>query len=75
VISLGEFLALVHDEIGLPLTAGDADLSFDQLPDWDSMHLLALLQAVERSTGRPVSLPDVLTAGSLHDVYEVVVRG
>lgn len=75
MITIEEFLTLVHDEVGLPLTTADAELSFDRLPDWDSVHLLSLLNTLERTMGRPVSLPDILEADTLRGVYEVVVGG
>jgi hypothetical protein len=74
VTSLDDFLALVKDEIGLSFTVADSELSFDRLPDWDSVLLLALLGAVERATGRTVSLPDILAAETLGGVYDVVAR-
>jgi acyl carrier protein len=67
--AIEDFLMLVRDELGLPVTAENAEQSLDQLPGWDSVHLLWLLTALERSTGRSVSLPDVLQAGSLADIY------
>jgi hypothetical protein len=36
------------------------------------VYLLWLLTVVEKKTGRPVSLPDLLEAGSLSDVYSLV---
>ncbi|MGP4028928.1 hypothetical protein [Actinomadura sp. 3N407] len=72
--SIDDFLVLVHDEIGLTIGPEHADLPLDQVPGWDSMHLLALLSALERETGRPISLPDVLEARNLHEIHEVAVR-
>ncbi|MFD8011277.1 acyl carrier protein [Streptomyces sp. NPDC058955] len=72
--TLDDFLVLVRDEIGLPVGPEHADVPLDEVPGWDSMHLLALLTALERSTGRSISLPDVLEAGSLHGIHEVAVR-
>lgn len=72
--TLDDFLVLVRDEIGLPVGPEHADVPLDAVPGWDSMHLLALLTALERRTGRPISLPDVLEAGSLHGIHEVAVR-
>ncbi|MFI5916055.1 acyl carrier protein [Dactylosporangium sp. NPDC051541] len=67
--AIEDFLELVRDELGLPVTAENAGQRLDELPGWDSVHLLWLLTALERSTGRSVSLPDVLQAGSLADIY------
>jgi acyl carrier protein len=72
-VNIEEFVAVVRDEIGLPVTVDDAGRPLDDLPGWDSVHLLSLLTAIERRTGRGVSLPDVLEARSLEGVYAVVV--
>ncbi|HEX2312225.1 MAG TPA: acyl carrier protein [Thermomonospora sp.] len=68
-----DFVALVRDELGLPVTVETIGLGFDQLDGWDSVHLLALLTALERETGRRISLPDVLEAPSLEHVYGLAV--
>jgi acyl carrier protein len=72
VNNLDEFMTLVRDELGLPVTAEDAGCAFDELAGWDSVHLLWLLTLVERRTGRQVSLPDLLEARSLEQVYSLV---
>jgi acyl carrier protein len=74
VNNIHDFLALVHDEIGLPLTVHDATLAFDQVPGWDSMHLLSLLVALERTTGRRVAMADVLAAANLGEIYALVTE-
>jgi acyl carrier protein len=74
VNSIDEFVALINDELGLPVTAQDATLGFDELPGWDSVHLLWLVTALERTTSRRVSMPDVLQASSLADVYALAVQ-
>ncbi|MFI6935712.1 acyl carrier protein [Streptomyces sp. NPDC050287] len=73
--NIDEFLALVHGEIGLSLTPETVRGGFDELPGWDSLHLLTLLTAIERETGHRVSMPGVLEATSLHDIYELTVQG
>ncbi|MFI6024470.1 acyl carrier protein [Amycolatopsis magusensis] len=70
--TVDDLVTLVRDELGLPVTTSDAGRSLDELPGWDSVYLLWLLTAVEKKTGRPVSLPDLLEAGSLSDVYSLV---
>lgn len=72
--STEEFVALLREDLALPVTAADLESGFDELPGWDSVHLLALLTAVERRTGRMISLPDLLAAGSLREVYALVAR-
>lgn len=70
--NLDDFMTLVRDELGLPVTVDDAGCSFDELAGWDSLHLLWLLTLVERRTGRQVSLPALLEAGNLEQVYSLV---
>jgi acyl carrier protein len=73
VNTIDDFLTIVRDELGLPVEADDAARSLDQIPGWDSMHLLWLCTALERETGRTISLPDVLRAPSLAGIYELAV--
>ncbi|GAA1462546.1 phosphopantetheine-binding protein [Nocardiopsis exhalans] len=68
-----DFLTLIRDDLGLNVTGDDLDRSFDEIPGWDSVLLLTLLTSLEGSTGRPVSLPDVLEAPHLRRVYELAV--
>jgi acyl carrier protein len=75
VNSIDDFAALIRDELGLPVTAQNVGLSFDELPGWDSVHLLALLTILERATGRRISLTDVLSAPSLESVYGLAMAG
>lgn len=70
---LDDFLDLVRDETGLPVTAEQTGLDLDQVPGWDSVYLLSLVVALERRTGRQLSMPDVLTATSLRDIYALAV--
>lgn len=72
--TIDDFVQLLHLELGLPVTAEDLDASFDQLPDWDSLHMLSLLTLLERRTGRQMSLPDALKATTLNDVYALAVN-
>lgn len=71
--TIDDFVTLLNDEIGLQVTAAEAELKLDQVPNWDSLHLLSLLSALERATGRPVSMPDVLEASSLKEIYLLAV--
>jgi acyl carrier protein len=73
VNSIEEFVAIVRDEIGLAVTADDIGRSLDELPGWDSVHLLTLSLAMERSTGRRIRMPDVLQAETLQQLYTVAV--
>ncbi|MFE5513659.1 phosphopantetheine-binding protein [Streptomyces sp. NPDC056529] len=69
-----EFADLVRDEIGIDVTETELDLPLDALTGWDSVHLLSLLVLLEKETGRPLSLPDFLDAGSLAAIHEAVAR-
>jgi acyl carrier protein len=68
-----DFLDLVTDELGLPLADGDLDRPLDEVAGWDSLHLLALCRALERATGKPISLPAVLQAPNLAGIHAVAV--
>ncbi|HEY3478397.1 MAG TPA: acyl carrier protein [Streptomyces sp.] len=72
---IDDFTALVRDELGLPLTDADIGRKLDDLPGWDSMHLLWLITALERSFGRTLSFPRVLEATTLEEIYELAVAG
>jgi acyl carrier protein len=63
-----DFIELVRRETGLDLTEDHAGLDLDQVPGWDSVYLLSLVVALERCTGRRLSMPDVLEARSLRDL-------
>ena len=66
-----DFLALVRDELGLPVSAADADRDLTDVLGWDSMHLLSLVTVLERHTGRSVSVIDLLEARNLLSIYAV----
>ena len=70
--TIDDLVALVRDELGLPVTVEDAGLEFDRIPGWDSVHLLWLLTTLEERTGRGLSMPDLLEAASLESVYALV---
>ncbi|MDH6118813.1 acyl carrier protein [Kitasatospora sp. GAS204B] len=71
--SAEDFVVLIRDEIGLPVTRADLELGFDQVPGWDSLHMLRLVTVLERETGRTISFPDVLQAQSLGSLYRLAV--
>ncbi|MEU4245473.1 phosphopantetheine-binding protein [Actinoplanes sp. NPDC026619] len=72
--SIDDLIAIVRDELGLPITDEDAEAGFDQLAGWDSVHLLRLVTVLESTTGRRMSLPAVLEADSLADVYALATQ-
>ncbi|MGY5103729.1 acyl carrier protein [Streptomyces sp. 900105245] len=71
--SLDDFADTVRDELGLPLTDEQIAADFDEVPEWDSLHLLKLVTAVEQATGRRVPVGRVLEARSLKEIYELAV--
>ncbi|HWE88004.1 MAG TPA: phosphopantetheine-binding protein [Pseudonocardiaceae bacterium] len=73
--SIDEFVAFVGDEVGLSVTADDIGRDLDQVDGWDSVLLLTLLSALERETGRPISLAAVLESPTLERIYTVAVGG
>jgi hypothetical protein len=72
-VDIEAFVALLRDELGMDVTADDIGRTLDELPDWDSAHLLWLLTALERGTGAPLSLPDLISAGSLGEIHALTV--
>ncbi|QFG20249.1 acyl carrier protein [Actinomadura sp. WMMB 499] len=71
-MTIDDLVALVRDELGLPVTVESAGQTFDHIPGWDSMHLLWLVTTLERQTGRSLSMPDLLEAASLENVHALV---
>ena len=71
--SIDDFVALIRDELSLPLTAQDVGLGLDQVPGWDSLQLLGLLTALEDATGRRISMPAALEASSLGQIYDLAM--
>ncbi|MFI6643906.1 acyl carrier protein [Streptomyces sp. NPDC050504] len=71
--TIDDFLVLLQDDLGLPVARADVGTGLDQIPGWDSVHLLSLLTTLERATGRPLPLADALAADSLEDIYRLAV--
>jgi acyl carrier protein len=69
VNDIGDLITILRDELGLPVGPEDAQRSLDELPGWDSVHTLWLITALERA-GSHVTLPDLLEATSLRQIYE-----
>ncbi|MFF4650445.1 acyl carrier protein [Streptomyces sp. NPDC001380] len=70
-----EFVGLLRDATGLDLGAAELDLDYDRLPGWDSLHLLKLVSALERATGRRVPVGRVLETRSLAELHSLAVAG
>jgi acyl carrier protein len=71
--SLEDFVAILQDDLGLSITIEDIGRDLDQVAGWDSVHLLELMSALERQGGRPVALPDLLSATNLAEIYALAV--
>jgi acyl carrier protein len=71
VKTIDDFVTIVRDQVGLDVTVDTTRLAFDEVPGWDSVHLLGLMAAMETDTGRSVPLPDLLEAPSLEGIYEL----
>ena len=69
--SINDFVALVNDELGLMVTVEDEARALNEIPGWDSMHLLWLVALLEQRTGRPLSVIDILDAPNLKSIYEL----
>lgn len=69
-----DLIGLVRDHLGLPLTAEDADTELDRLAGWDSLHVLWLITVLEREAGARISLPELIEATSLRNIYELAVK-
>jgi acyl carrier protein len=67
-----DLITLIRDELGIAVTADDAGRSLDEIPGWDSVHLLWLVTVVEQRTGRPASFPDLLQARDIDGLYTVL---
>ncbi|MEU7635848.1 MULTISPECIES: phosphopantetheine-binding protein [unclassified Streptomyces] len=69
-----DLIELANDELGLHLRPEDAGTAFDDLPEWDSVHLLRLVTALEDALGGPVPVAEVLGAASLTALFDLAVR-
>ncbi|GGO90963.1 acyl carrier protein [Wenjunlia tyrosinilytica] len=69
--TIDDFVALVRDELGLPVTRENIAAALDDLPGWDSVHLLSLVALLERETGRMLPMPELFEATSLEHVYRL----
>ncbi|QTD96706.1 phosphopantetheine-binding protein [Streptomyces cyanogenus] len=68
-----DFIALLHDSMGLPVTAEDIDRPWDQVAGWDSVHLLTLVTLLEQRTGRSLPFSEVLQAATLGDIHSLTL--
>jgi acyl carrier protein len=69
-----EFCKLLAEELGVHVTPEEMDRPLDDIPEWDSVHLLRLVTVVESLTGRRVPVAGLLEATTFQQMYDVVVR-
>ncbi|MFI5758418.1 acyl carrier protein [Streptomyces sp. NPDC051569] len=69
MITEEDFIRLVRDELALPLGGKDLDSDLDGVVSWDSLHMLRLVMAVERETGRRIPVGRLLEDRSLRAIY------
>lgn len=67
-----DFMILIRDELGLPVTVEDATRDLDMISGWDSTHMLWLVSILERRTGRRINVIDLLEAPNLEYVFDLV---
>lgn len=70
-----DFARLLDDELGLAFSESDLGVDFDHLGDWDSVYLLRLVSALERATGRPLPVEDLLSVRTLDEIRELTAAG
>ncbi|MEV4517233.1 acyl carrier protein [Dactylosporangium sp. NPDC049525] len=72
MITETDFIRIVRDELALPLAKKDLEGDLDGVVSWDSLHMLRLISAVERETGKRVLIGSLLTERSLRGIYSKV---
>jgi len=68
-MSEDDFIRLIRDELALPLGGKDLESDLDHVVSWDSLHVLRLVTAVERETGRRIPIGRLLEDRSLRAIY------
>ncbi len=72
MITEESFIQLVRDELALPLADTDLESDFDRVVSWDSLHVLRLVAAVEKETGKRVPVGKLLAERSLRGIYNLL---
>lgn len=70
--TVDDFLALLRDELGLPVTAHDLNLDLHDVAGWDSVQLLLLLTLMERRYQRSLPLAEAIEARTLAAIYALL---
>jgi acyl carrier protein len=71
MLTASDFTRLLDEELGLEFTEADLGVDFDDLGEWDSVYLLRLIGALERATGQPLPVGDLLHARTLDAIREL----
>ncbi|MFF3062169.1 acyl carrier protein [Streptomyces sp. NPDC057909] len=64
-----DYVRLLRDLVGFPVSAHELDTPFDLLYGWDSVHLLKLVTAIERESGVRLAVTRVLEAQTLNEIF------
>jgi acyl carrier protein len=70
--SVIDLVDLIQDVLELPITEEDINTNFDDLGGWDSLHLLRLITSIESQIGKRVSVPAMMKARNIREIYESI---
>ncbi|BGE53225.1 acyl carrier protein [Klebsiella pneumoniae] len=68
-MKIEDFCNLVSNETGLDIDIGVISASFDSIEGWSSIMILMIANGFQRETGKKPSLPKLLKAGSLQELW------
>lgn len=66
-----DFIRIVRDQLRLPLADADLESDFDQVVNWRSIHLVRLFVAMEKKTGRRVSVARLFEERTVRGIYSL----
>ena len=69
MISKDDFIRVVRDELKLPLGNADLESDFDQVVHWRSIHVVRLVVALEKKTGRRVPVSSLFRERTTAGIY------
>jgi acyl carrier protein len=75
MLTTTDFTRLLDAELGLEVSEADLEVDFDNLGEWDSVYLLRLIGALERATGKPLPVEELLQVRTLGAIRELAVSG
>lgn len=68
-MKIEDFCDLVRNETGLDVDIRMVSASFDSIEGWSSIMILMVANGFQRETGSRPSLPKMLKAGSLQELW------